>query len=64
MLFMLIQPIMEKLTEKAIVEILKNLDPHSTYISAKDVKEMNEPLSPEILKESESSSIFCVIQSL
>jgi len=33
------------LTEKAIVEILKNLDPHSTYISAKDVKEMNEPLN-------------------
>ncbi len=32
------------LTEKAIVEVLKNLDPHSTYISAKDVKEMNEPL--------------------
>ena len=36
---------LEKLTEKAIVEILKNLDPHSTYISAKDVKEMNEPLT-------------------
>jgi carboxyl-terminal processing protease len=35
---------MDMLTEKAIVEILKNLDPHSTYISAKDVKEMNEPL--------------------
>ena len=33
------------LTEKAIVEILKNLDPHSTYISAKDVKDMNEPLN-------------------
>ena len=32
------------LTEKAIVELLRNLDPHSTYISAKDVKEMNEPL--------------------
>jgi carboxyl-terminal processing protease len=32
------------LAEKAIVEVLKNLDPHSTYISAKDVKEMNEPL--------------------
>ncbi len=32
------------LTEKAITEILKNLDPHSTYISAKDVKDMNEPL--------------------
>jgi len=34
----------DMLTEKAIVEVLKNLDPHSTYISAKDVKEMNEPL--------------------
>lgn len=34
-----------KLTEKAIIEILKNLDPHSVYISAKDVKEMNEPLN-------------------
>jgi carboxyl-terminal processing protease len=33
------------LTEKAIVEMLKSLDPHSTYISAKDVKEMNEPLN-------------------
>jgi carboxyl-terminal processing protease len=33
------------LAEKAIIEILKNLDPHSTYISAKDVKEMNEPLN-------------------
>ena len=36
---------LDTLTEKAIVEILKNLDPHSTYISAKDVKEMNEPLN-------------------
>ena len=36
---------MGKLAEKAIIEILKNLDPHSTYISAKDVKEMNEPLN-------------------
>ena len=33
------------LAEKAIIEILKNLDPHSTYISAKDVKDMNEPLN-------------------
>jgi len=32
------------LTEKAIVAILMSLDPHSSYISAKDVKEMNEPL--------------------
>lgn len=36
---------MDMLTEKAIVEVLKNLDPHSTYISAKDVKDMNEPLT-------------------
>ncbi len=36
---------MDMLAEKAIVEILKNLDPHSTYISAKDVKDMNEPLN-------------------
>lgn len=33
------------LTEKAIVEVLRSLDPHSSYISAKDVKEMNEPLN-------------------
>lgn len=36
---------LSSLTEKAIIEVLKNLDPHSTYISAKDVKEMNEPLN-------------------
>lgn len=34
----------EKLVEDAIVTILKDLDPHSTYVSAKDVREMNEPL--------------------
>jgi carboxyl-terminal processing protease len=33
------------ITEKTIVEMLRNLDPHSVYISAKDVKEMNEPLN-------------------
>lgn len=33
------------LTEKTIIEMLKTLDPHSVYISAKDVKEMNEPLN-------------------
>ena len=33
------------LTEKAITEVLHSLDPHSTYISAKDVKDMNEPLN-------------------
>ena len=35
---------MGSLAEKAIVEILKNLDPHSTYMSAREVKEMNEQL--------------------
>lgn len=34
-----------KLTEKTIIELLHSLDPHSVYISAKDVKEMNEPLN-------------------
>ncbi len=33
------------LTERAIVEVLRSLDPHSVYISAKDVKDMNEPLN-------------------
>jgi carboxyl-terminal processing protease len=33
-----------KLVEKAIVETLQELDPHSTYISKKDVKRANEPL--------------------
>lgn len=36
---------LNSLTEKAIVEILRSLDPHSSYISAKDVKEMNDPLN-------------------
>jgi carboxyl-terminal processing protease len=35
----------DKLTETTIVEMLRTLDPHSVYISAKDVKEMNEPLN-------------------
>jgi len=35
----------DKLTEKTIVEMLRTLDPHSVYISAKNVKEMNEPLN-------------------
>jgi carboxyl-terminal processing protease len=34
----------DNLTEKVIIDLLKDLDPHSTYISAKDVKDMNEPL--------------------
>ena len=36
---------LNQLTEKAIVEVLRSLDPHSSYIAAKDVKEMNEPLN-------------------
>ena len=34
----------ENLTEDAIVAILKELDPHSAYISKKDVQKANEPL--------------------
>ena len=33
-----------KLTEKAIVKVLSELDPHSVYISPEEVKDMNEPL--------------------
>ncbi len=35
---------MEKLTEKAIIKMLADLDPHSVYISKKDLQDMNEPL--------------------
>lgn len=34
----------EDLTEKAVVEVLKQLDPHSVYISKEEVEKMNEPL--------------------
>ncbi len=34
----------EKLTETAIKSVLKELDPHSVYISKKDLQKMNEPL--------------------
>ncbi len=34
----------EKLIEDVIVEMMKNLDPHSVYISKDEVKDMNEPL--------------------
>ena len=34
----------EKIVEAAIVEMLKELDPHSVYVSKDEVKEMNEPL--------------------
>ncbi|MDX8339896.1 S41 family peptidase [Draconibacterium sp. IB214405] len=34
----------EDLTEKAIVHLLEELDPHSTYISKEEVDKMNEPL--------------------
>ncbi len=34
----------EQLVEKAIVEMLKDLDPHSVYINKDEVKAMNEPL--------------------
>jgi len=34
----------KKLTEKSIDALLQNLDPHSAYISAEDLKSANEPL--------------------
>jgi carboxyl-terminal processing protease len=34
----------KKLVEDVIVKMLKALDPHSVYVSKKDVREMNEPL--------------------
>ncbi len=33
-----------KLVEKAIKEIIEDLDPHTTYLTKEEVKEMNEPL--------------------
>lgn len=33
-----------EVVEKAIVSILKDLDPHSVYVSKEEVNEMNEPL--------------------
>jgi carboxyl-terminal processing protease len=33
-----------KVTDRAIVELLRSLDPHSAYIPADEVKAMNEPL--------------------
>ncbi|MDR0971297.1 MAG: PDZ domain-containing protein [Bacteroidales bacterium] len=35
---------MPKIVEKGIVNMLKELDPHSVYISKEDVEKMNEPL--------------------
>lgn len=34
----------DKLVEEAIIGMLKNLDPHSSYTNAKETKELNEPL--------------------
>lgn len=34
----------EKLVERAIIQLLKELDPHSSYLSKEEVQEMNEPL--------------------
>ncbi len=35
---------LERITDQALVTIMKELDPHSSYISKKDIKAMNEPL--------------------
>ncbi len=34
----------DMLVEKAIIEMLDELDPHSTYLTKEEVKQMNEPL--------------------
>jgi len=34
----------EKMVEQAIINVLKELDPHSTYVSEEEVKDINEPL--------------------
>jgi len=34
----------DMLVEKGVIEMLKDLDPHSAYISKKDVQQANEPL--------------------
>ena len=34
----------ERLVESAIIEMLRQLDPHSTYANAEEVKRLNEPL--------------------
>ena len=38
------EPDEEKVVEAAIRAMLKELDPHSTYLTAKEVEKMNEPL--------------------
>ncbi len=34
----------KEIVENAIIEVLKKLDPHSSYLTKKEVEEMNEPL--------------------
>jgi carboxyl-terminal processing protease len=38
------KPDMKKIVEKGVINMLKELDPHSIYISKDDVQKMNEPL--------------------
>ena len=38
------KPDMKNIVEKGIINMLKELDPHSVYISKDEVKKMNEPL--------------------
>ena len=44
----------DKLVEKGIVEMLKELDPHSTYIPQKDVQQTNEPLEGNFVRRRRS----------
>ena len=42
--FYLDTPDNERMTEEALKAMLQQLDPHSSYVAAKDVQSMNEPL--------------------
>lgn len=45
-----------KLVEEAIVKMLEQLDPHSTYSDPEEVKRMNEPL-----QETSKVSVYSLI---
>lgn len=46
----------DKLVETAIVSMLEELDPHSTYSDPEEVKRLNEPL-----QETSTASVFSLI---
>lgn len=48
----------DKLTDKAIVELLQKLDPHSSYATKEEVDELNEPLKGNFEGIGISFSVF------